>query len=101
MPAQHTKGPWNHRPICSSEGELIRDEIVNDDGVVIVDDVRRPDDAPVIAGAPEMLEELKLQAIALRQEISATDPRQWVRLTSLQFRLDRLEGVVAKAEGRP
>lgn len=100
MTAQHSKGPWKHRPICSSEGELIRDEIVNKDGEIIADDVRRPEDAPVIAAAPEMLEELQLQAIALRQEIAATDPRQCTRLTSLQIRLDRLEGVIAKAEGR-
>ncbi|SCM79914.1 hypothetical protein KL86PLE_90705 [uncultured Pleomorphomonas sp.] len=59
MTAQHSKGPWKHRPICSSEGELIRDEIVNEDGEIIVDDVRRPEDAPVIATAPEMLEALR------------------------------------------
>lgn len=47
-----------------------------------------------------MLAELKLQAIALRQEVKNTDPRQCMRLTSLQIRLDRLEGVIVMAEGK-
>lgn len=58
-------------------------------------------DARLIAAATDMLEELRLQAIALRQEIASTEPRQCMRLTSLQIRLDRLEGVIAKADGRP
>lgn len=94
----------DHLHLTLRRADHRQDVIVNSFGIKIAECVSMDFAGPLIHAAnchDGMLEELKLQAIALRQEIATTDPRQCMRLTSLQIRLDRLEGVIAKAEGRP
>lgn len=53
-----TKGPWKH--VARDRGFVrVRDEIVSAGGVVVVDDVARPEDARLIAAAPQLLETLR------------------------------------------
>lgn len=102
--ALHTPGPWFVTP----DGHHVTDRLVwfDEDGARcgetpnIVIECPTEADSRLVAAAPDMLEELRLQSIAIRQEIVATDLRRCMRLTSLQIRLDRLEQVIAKAEGR-
>ncbi|GLI21865.1 hypothetical protein GGQ86_000831 [Xanthobacter flavus] len=92
---EHTPGPWSFSKCTCGHPACHQFVLSNQGSVGFVEE-----DARLMCASPEMLEELKLQAIAIRQEIERINPRECVRLVSLQARLTRIEAVIARAMGR-
>lgn len=62
---KHTKGPWKIESGVSNRVYLINDEKNKAIGEVVYCDTRKPQDAALIAAAPEMLEALEAVMAAM------------------------------------
>ena len=93
MTHKHTKGPW----------VIQGDDIVVDGftigGVNIEDAEKRPEEAKanlqLMAAAPDMLEALEYQLVAMRIQQADGHGLKGV----VQHNIDRLEAIIAKAKG--
>jgi len=92
---KHTPGPWLHQPVYKA-GHLIRNRITA--GLrEIISDVNDPDDAPIIAAVPDLLD-CAYDALFLTNDLMGG-----VGVTDEQIKnvYEKLISALEKAEGRP